>query len=66
MEKIDIARASEVLGISRSTLYNHVKNKKIEHLRIEGKILFDRDILNKYVESRIIKAVRDFEANRKK
>jgi excisionase family DNA binding protein len=66
MEKIDITRASEILGISKSSLYNHVKNKKIEHIRIEGRILFDKDIMDRYLESRIIKAVGDFEANLKK
>jgi excisionase family DNA binding protein len=66
MEKIDISRASEILGISKSSLYNHVRNKKIEHLRIEGRILFDKNILEKYVESRIIKAVTDFETNLQK
>jgi excisionase family DNA binding protein len=66
MEKIDIARASEILGISKSSLYNHVKNKKIEHIRIEGRILFNKNILDRYLESRIIKAVGDFEANLKK
>jgi excisionase family DNA binding protein len=66
MEKIDIEKASQVLGISKSSLYNHVKNKKIEHIRIEGRILFDKDIMDRYLESRIIKAVGDFEANLKK
>jgi excisionase family DNA binding protein len=66
MEKIDISRASEILGISKSSLYNHVKNKRIEHLRIEGRILFDKNILDKYLESRIIKAVGDFEKNHQK
>jgi excisionase family DNA binding protein len=66
MQKIDIARASEVLGISKSSLYNHVKNKKIEHFRIEGRILFDKNILDNYLESKIIKAVHDFEKNHKK
>jgi excisionase family DNA binding protein len=63
MEKIDIAKASEILGISKSTLYNHVKNKKIEHVRVFGKILFFKDNLDAYLESRIIKAVNDFEKN---
>jgi hypothetical protein len=44
-------------------LYAHVKNKKIEHLRIEGRILFDKNNLDNYLESRIIKAVSDFEKN---
>jgi excisionase family DNA binding protein len=66
MNTVDIARASEILGISKSSLYNHVKNKKIEHLRIEGRILFDKEILDRYLESRIIKAVSDFESNLQK
>jgi excisionase family DNA binding protein len=63
MKMIDVTTASELLGISKSTLYNHVKNKKIEHYRLEGRILLDKAILDTYLESRIIKAVNDFEKN---
>jgi excisionase family DNA binding protein len=63
MKMIDITTASEILGISRAALYNHVRNKKIEHLRIEGRILFDKSNLDSYLASRIIKAVNDFEIN---
>jgi excisionase family DNA binding protein len=55
MEKIDVSKASEYLGISKSSLYNNIKNKRIEHYRIEGKILFEKLTLDNYLKSRTIK-----------
>ena len=56
MDRIDIIEAAEYLGISKSSLYNHTKNKIIEHFRIEGRILFDKTVLDNYLESKTVKA----------
>ena len=55
MEKLNVTEAAEFIGISKSSLYTHIKNKKIEHYKIEGKILLNKETLEKYVNSSIIK-----------
>jgi excisionase family DNA binding protein len=55
MEKFNVAEAAEFIGISKSSLYTLIKNKKIEHYKIEGKILLDKETLENYVNSSIVK-----------
>ena len=55
MEKLNVTEAAEFIGISRSSLYTHIKNKKIEHYKIEGRILFNKETLENYVNSSIVK-----------
>ena len=43
------------LKISRPTLYNIMNNKKIDIVRIEGRVLFTELAINEYIERCTIK-----------
>ena len=55
MEKlIDIKRASELLNLSKYTLYRLTSLKKIPHVKIGGKIAFQEKKLEAFIESHCI------------
>lgn len=57
---IDAKTASEIMGISRSTVYKMVERKKIDYIEYPDSIRFyESDILN-YIENHKIRAVNDF------
>ena len=57
MEKrfLTIREASQYLNVSESLLYKLVETKKIPHIRIGRKILFDLKKLDQYIEENSVK-----------
>lgn len=51
-EYLGIDEAMEFLGISRSTMRNWMKKKKVPYSKIESKILFRKDELLSLLETR--------------
>ena len=54
MNKFSVAEAAPLIGVSESTLYTLVSQKKITHLRIGGKILFRQQDIDEFLESCVV------------
>ena len=47
---LDVSAASHYLSISKSLLYKLAERKKIPIVRIAGRLLFDKEKLDRYIE----------------
>ena len=55
MDKLlSITELSEILGITRSTIYKLVSAKKIPYLKIGARVLFDEECLKEWTKSKAI------------
>ncbi len=52
---LTVEETLKMLKISRPTLYNLMNNKKIDIVRIEGRVLFTELAINEYIERCTIK-----------
>ncbi len=51
MEKLyTVKEATEILKISRATLYRHIKNGLLKPIKLGGKTLFLESELNNFIE----------------
>ena len=55
-ELLTIKEASEALKISPITLYEHVRNRKIESIRVFGSVRISKEALNKYIQDNTVLA----------
>jgi len=51
---LDIPRAAKVLGISPQTLRDHVLHRRIDYVKIGGRVLFRPDRLWDFIERNTI------------
>lgn len=56
MERLRYAEAAEYLGVSVPTLKLWVMNKKIPHYKVGNAVQFDRNDLDKFIESARVEA----------
>ncbi len=47
---LNVAEASHYLAVSKSLIYKLAERKKIPIVRIAGRLLFDREKLDRYIE----------------
>lgn len=48
---IDVRTASELLGVSSGTLYNLVRERQIDFVRVRGRVLFTRDAIDTWLRT---------------
>ena len=53
---LDISKAAKVLGISPKTLRDHVLHRRIDYVKIGGRLLFRPDTLWDFIERNTIHA----------
>jgi helix-turn-helix protein len=53
---LDITRTAKVLGISPKTLRDHVLHRRIDYVKIGGRVLFRPDTLWDFIERNTIHA----------
>jgi excisionase family DNA binding protein len=53
---LDVTRAAKVLGISPKTLRDHVLHRRIDYVKIGGRVLFRPDTLWGFIERNTIHA----------
>jgi hypothetical protein len=54
---LDITRTAKVLGISPKTLRDHVLHRRIDYVKIGGRVLFRPDRLVDFIERNTIHAL---------
>ena len=54
MELMDVKATAEYLRLSKSYIYQLVKNKKLKHIRISNKIMFTKKMLNEFLLLHIV------------
>ena len=54
---LDIPRATKVLGISPKTLRDHVLHRRIDYVKIGGRVLFRPDTLWDFIERNTVHAL---------
>src|SRR5699024_12432875 len=52
---------AEYLGVSKETVYNHVREKAIDHFRIGSKILFKIDAIDNWMDIKVVSGLDDDE-----
>ena len=55
-ELVDINRAAKVLGIRPKTLRHHVLRRRIDYVKIGGRVLFRPDTLWEFIERNTIRS----------
>lgn len=55
-ELLDINRAAKVLGIRPKTLRHHVLRRRIDYVKIGGRVLFRPDTLWEFIERNTIRS----------
>jgi len=55
----DIQETSEYLGIKKHTLYNWVSQRRIPYVKCGRLTKFDKEQLDKWIESNSVKPVKD-------
>ncbi|MGG1661742.1 helix-turn-helix domain-containing protein [Brevibacillus sp. NRS-1366] len=55
MQKITLSvnEVAELIDVSTACVYNMVRDKQIPHVRIRGRILFHRDIIEKWLRGEL-------------
>ena len=56
---LSVQQAADILGVSRATLYRYVCLKQVPHVRIYGRILFDEERLQKFVDEHSFEPIAD-------
>jgi len=51
-----ISEAATLLRISRSKLYQLVEDKRIQHIRIDGRVLFAQKQIERFVREHFVEA----------
>jgi excisionase family DNA binding protein len=54
MTKYTVSEAAPLIGVSESTLYTLVNQRKITHLRIGGKILFRQQDIDDFLNGCVV------------
>jgi excisionase family DNA binding protein len=49
---ITISEASAYLKLSKPSLYSYTSRKKIPHIKLSGKVLFDKNDLDNWINSK--------------
>jgi excisionase family DNA binding protein len=49
---LNIAELSTFLNISKSSIYSYAKDDKIPHIKLEGRLLFSQNDINKWLETK--------------
>ena len=55
-ELLDINRAAKVLGIRPKTLRHHVLRRRIDYVKVGGRVLFRPDTLWEFIERNTIRS----------
>jgi excisionase family DNA binding protein len=55
-ELLDVNRAAKVLGIKPKTLRHHVLCRRIDYVKIGGRVLFRQDTLWQFIERNTIRS----------
>jgi hypothetical protein len=55
-ELLDITRAAKILGISPKTLRDHVLHRRIEYVKLRGRVLFRPDKIWELIERNTVPA----------
>jgi excisionase family DNA binding protein len=50
-EYLTVKELSQLIRISKTTIYDLVKDEKIPHIRIEGRIVFDKVKIKDWMDS---------------
>ena len=53
---LDVKKAAKVLGISPKTLRDHVLHRRIDYVKIGGRVLFRPDTLWEFIERNTVPA----------
>ncbi len=54
---LDVRRAAKLLGISPKTLRAHVLHRRIDYVKVGGRVLFRPEILLEYIERHTVHAI---------
>jgi excisionase family DNA binding protein len=54
---LDVEKAAKVLGISPKTLRDHVLHRRIDYVKIGGRVLFRSDTLWEFIERNTVPAL---------
>jgi excisionase family DNA binding protein len=49
---LNIAKASEYLSLAKASLYAYTSKKMIPHIKLAGKLLFDKKDLDDWLQSK--------------
>jgi excisionase family DNA binding protein len=55
-ELLDVNRAAKVLGIRPKTLRHHVLRRRIDYVKIGGRVLFRPDTLWEFIERNTVRS----------
>lgn len=50
-EYLNVAELSKLIRLSKTTIYDLVAQKKIPHIRIQGRIVFDREKIKSWMDA---------------
>jgi excisionase family DNA binding protein len=57
---LDINEAADYLNLSTSTLYSWVSQRRIPHLKIGGRVRFDKKVLDRWIKRFERNAIDDY------
>lgn len=46
---LNVSEAAELIGVSPTTIYSMVRNKEIPHAKVRSRIIFHRDVIDKWL-----------------
>lgn len=56
IELLDIKRAAKILGISVKTLRDHILHRRIDYVKLRGRVLFRQDTLWDLIDRNTVRA----------
>jgi excisionase family DNA binding protein len=48
---LNVKEISEYLNVSKSSVYNYIKDESIPSIKLNGRLLFSQDAINSWIES---------------
>ena len=62
---LTVAETCKILNVKKTKLYDMVSKKEIAHIKLGAKIMFDKDDIEKFIESNKVKVMNftDFNVN---
>jgi excisionase family DNA binding protein len=55
LELLTVAQVTELLHISRMTLYRHLKARRLPHVKLGRRVLFRKADVEKFITSNLVK-----------
>ncbi len=53
---LTVTEAAELIGVSQTTVYTMAREKQIPHVRVRGRILFHRDVIEAWLRGETVHA----------